>query len=176
VGGCRRELLDQVIPLNEEHLRRLVGEYISYFHEDRIHDGLGKDNAPSPADSDQARFGSEGAFESALGRSPSSLFLAASCIVFGADSSSPRFCRRPQRQVLASHHWSRRAVTQIRGRYRSPVPQLGETPTVEPLTIRSPLRHDLPTDDLVLTTHKGLSMAFAADDCGTGIAPVEHVV
>jgi tetratricopeptide (TPR) repeat protein len=32
-----------VIPLNEEHLRRLVREYISYFHEDRIHDGLGKD-------------------------------------------------------------------------------------------------------------------------------------
>jgi putative transposase len=43
VGSCRRELLDQVIPLNEAHLRRLVREYISYFHEDRIHDGLGKD-------------------------------------------------------------------------------------------------------------------------------------
>jgi len=43
VGGCRRELLDHVIPLNEEHLRRLVRDYISYFHEDRIHDDLGKD-------------------------------------------------------------------------------------------------------------------------------------
>jgi putative transposase len=43
VGGCRRDLLDQVIPLNEEHLRRLLREYISYFHEDRIHDSLGKD-------------------------------------------------------------------------------------------------------------------------------------
>jgi len=43
VGGCRRELLDYVIPLNEEHLRRLVRDYISYFHDDRIHDGLGKD-------------------------------------------------------------------------------------------------------------------------------------
>jgi transposase InsO family protein len=43
VGGCRRELLDHVIPLNEEHLRRLVRDYVSYFHEDRIHDGLGKD-------------------------------------------------------------------------------------------------------------------------------------
>jgi putative transposase len=43
VGGCRRELLDHVIPLNEEHLRRLIRDYISYFHEDRIHDGLGKD-------------------------------------------------------------------------------------------------------------------------------------
>jgi hypothetical protein len=44
VSGCRRELLDHVIPLNEEHLRRLVLDYVSYFHEDnRIHDGLGKD-------------------------------------------------------------------------------------------------------------------------------------
>ena len=43
VGSCRRELLDHVIPLNEEHLRRLVRDYISYFHEDRIHDSLDKD-------------------------------------------------------------------------------------------------------------------------------------
>ncbi|MFN0102350.1 MAG: integrase core domain-containing protein, partial [Bryobacteraceae bacterium] len=43
VGGCRRELRDYVIPLNERHLRRLVGDYVSYFHDDRIHDSLGKD-------------------------------------------------------------------------------------------------------------------------------------
>jgi transposase InsO family protein len=43
IGGCRRELLDRVIPLNEKHLRRLVREYVAYFHEDRIHDALGKD-------------------------------------------------------------------------------------------------------------------------------------
>ena len=43
VGSCRRELLDHVIPLNEGHLRRLVGDYVSYFHEDRIHDSLDKD-------------------------------------------------------------------------------------------------------------------------------------
>ena len=43
VGGCRRELLDHVIPLNERHLRRLIRDYVSYFHEDRIHDSLGKD-------------------------------------------------------------------------------------------------------------------------------------
>jgi putative transposase len=43
VGSCRRELLDHVIPLNEEHLRRLIREYVRYYHEDRIHDGLGKD-------------------------------------------------------------------------------------------------------------------------------------
>jgi transposase InsO family protein len=43
VGGCRREMLDHVIPLNEQHLRRLVRDYVSYFQEDRIHDSLGKD-------------------------------------------------------------------------------------------------------------------------------------
>jgi len=43
VGGCRREMLDHVIPLNEQHLRRLVGDYVSYFHDDRIHDSLAKD-------------------------------------------------------------------------------------------------------------------------------------
>jgi transposase InsO family protein len=43
VGGCRREMLDHVIPLNEQHLRRLVRDYVSYFHDDRIHDSLGKD-------------------------------------------------------------------------------------------------------------------------------------
>jgi transposase InsO family protein len=43
VGSCRRELLDHVIPLNEQHLRRLLGDFIRYYHEDRTHDGLGKD-------------------------------------------------------------------------------------------------------------------------------------
>ena len=35
VGSCRRELLDHVIALNEHHLRRLLSEYISYYHNDR---------------------------------------------------------------------------------------------------------------------------------------------
>jgi transposase InsO family protein len=43
VGSCRRELLDHVIALNEEHLRRLIRDYVAYFHEDRIHDSLSKD-------------------------------------------------------------------------------------------------------------------------------------
>jgi hypothetical protein len=43
VGSCRRELLDHVIPLNEAHLRRLIREYVVYFHQDRIHDALNKD-------------------------------------------------------------------------------------------------------------------------------------
>jgi len=43
VGSCRRELLDHVIVLNESHLRRLVREYVQYYHEDRIHDALKKE-------------------------------------------------------------------------------------------------------------------------------------
>ena len=43
VGSCRRELLDHVIPLDERHMKRLLGEYISYHHEDRTHPGLGKE-------------------------------------------------------------------------------------------------------------------------------------
>jgi len=44
VGSCRREMLvDHVIVFNESHLRRLVREYIHYYHEDRIHDSLDKD-------------------------------------------------------------------------------------------------------------------------------------
>jgi transposase InsO family protein len=43
VGSCRRELLDHVLPLNESHLRRLIGEYVTYHAEDRIHDSLAKD-------------------------------------------------------------------------------------------------------------------------------------
>ena len=42
IGSCRREVLDHIIPLNETHLRRLIGEYVMYHHEDRIHDALEK--------------------------------------------------------------------------------------------------------------------------------------
>ena len=34
---------DHVIALNEQHLRRLVRDYVSYYHQDRIHDSLDKD-------------------------------------------------------------------------------------------------------------------------------------
>jgi hypothetical protein len=39
----RRDLLDYVIVLNQRHLRRLMKNYIRYYHEDRTHLGLGKD-------------------------------------------------------------------------------------------------------------------------------------
>src|SRR6202795_4246322 len=42
VGSCRRDLLDQIVSLNERHLKRLLSEYVRYHHEDRTHLGLEK--------------------------------------------------------------------------------------------------------------------------------------
>ena len=42
VGSCRRDLLDHVIALDERHLKRLLSQYISYYHDDRTHLGLEK--------------------------------------------------------------------------------------------------------------------------------------
>jgi putative transposase len=42
VESCRRDLLDHVIAVNERHLKRLLAEYIRYYHDDRTHLGLGK--------------------------------------------------------------------------------------------------------------------------------------
>jgi len=43
VGSVRRELLDHVIVLNRRHPRRLLNDYVRYYHEDRTHLALGKD-------------------------------------------------------------------------------------------------------------------------------------
>jgi len=40
VGSARRELLDQVIVLNENHLHRLLHEYVDYYNTDRVHTEL----------------------------------------------------------------------------------------------------------------------------------------
>ena len=42
VGNCRRDLLDRVIVLNERHLKRLMSEYVRYYHDDRTHLALAK--------------------------------------------------------------------------------------------------------------------------------------
>ena len=44
VGSCRRELLNHVIVLNQQHLYRLLEEYILYYNEDRTHYSLNKDS------------------------------------------------------------------------------------------------------------------------------------
>jgi putative transposase len=42
VESCRRDLLDHVIALNRHHLRRLLADYVGYYHDDRTHLGLEK--------------------------------------------------------------------------------------------------------------------------------------
>jgi putative transposase len=42
VESCRRDLLDHIIAVNQGHLKRLLSEYVHYYHEDRTHLGLGK--------------------------------------------------------------------------------------------------------------------------------------
>jgi putative transposase len=42
VGSCRHDLLDHVIVLSERHLKRLVNDYVRYYHEDRTHLSLDK--------------------------------------------------------------------------------------------------------------------------------------
>jgi transposase InsO family protein len=40
VGSARRELLDHVIVFNEEHLRRLLRDYVAYYNAERVHTRL----------------------------------------------------------------------------------------------------------------------------------------
>ena len=47
IGTIRRELLDHVIVLNEQHLRRRLRSYLGYYHGSRTHLALEKD-APAP--------------------------------------------------------------------------------------------------------------------------------
>ena len=43
VGSSRRELLDHTIALNKPHLWQVIGEYVMYDHQGRIHDAVQKD-------------------------------------------------------------------------------------------------------------------------------------
>ena len=47
IGSIRRECLDHVIVLNEEHLKRILGAYFRYYHRWRTHLSLEMD-APEP--------------------------------------------------------------------------------------------------------------------------------
>lgn len=40
VGSCRRELLDHVIPLGERHFKRLLLEYVGYYHSEALSEVL----------------------------------------------------------------------------------------------------------------------------------------
>jgi len=42
-GTLRRELLDKIIVFNQMQLHRVLGQFITYYHQDRFHWGLEKD-------------------------------------------------------------------------------------------------------------------------------------
>ena len=41
VGSVRRELLDHVVVLSDEHLRRSLREYVDYYNNERVHTSIG---------------------------------------------------------------------------------------------------------------------------------------
>ncbi|MGB5502707.1 MAG: integrase core domain-containing protein, partial [Polyangiales bacterium] len=47
IGTLRRDCLDHVIVLGEQHLRRILRKYLEYYHRSRTHLALDKD-APEP--------------------------------------------------------------------------------------------------------------------------------
>jgi transposase InsO family protein len=49
IGSLRRECLDHVIPLNEERLRRILTDYLVYYHRHRTHRSLEQDCPEPPA-------------------------------------------------------------------------------------------------------------------------------
>jgi transposase InsO family protein len=58
VGSVRRELLDHVVVLGEDHLRRLLREYVDYYNRERVHTSLGdapEGRAAQARPSDQAK-------------------------------------------------------------------------------------------------------------------------
>ncbi len=58
VGSVRRELLDHVVVLGENHLRRLLREYVQYYNGERVHTSIGdapEGRAVQSRPSDQAK-------------------------------------------------------------------------------------------------------------------------
>ena len=51
VGSVRRELLDYVVVLNEDHLRRLLREYVDYYNAERVHTSIGDAPVGRPVES-----------------------------------------------------------------------------------------------------------------------------
>ena len=48
IGTIRRECLDQIIPLNDKHIKRVLREWIDYYNTGRPHSSLGP-NIPEPS-------------------------------------------------------------------------------------------------------------------------------
>ena len=57
IGSIRRECLDHTVIFNERHLRRVLKEYLRYYHKSRTHLGLEKD-CPRPRPVESLELGS----------------------------------------------------------------------------------------------------------------------
>jgi len=44
IGSIRRECLDHIIVVNEQHLRRVLRSYVDYYHSSRTHQSLDNDS------------------------------------------------------------------------------------------------------------------------------------
>jgi len=51
VGSVRRELLDHVVVLHEDHLGRLLREYVDYYNDERVHTSIGDAPTGRPVES-----------------------------------------------------------------------------------------------------------------------------
>jgi putative transposase len=118
IGNCRRELLDHSIILNDVHLRRLVRDYISYYHADRIHDSLEKDTpAMRPVSSRPDQFARlvslrriGGCIIDTTGRSlpkeVSSWMRNLSSLQGSVSDAAPRLASREASRILQHFHFS----------------------------------------------------------------------
>jgi transposase InsO family protein len=50
VRSIKEECLDRLIPFGEEHFRRAVAEFVTHYHRERNHQGLGNDLIELPPD------------------------------------------------------------------------------------------------------------------------------
>ena len=55
VGSARRELLDHVIVFDEQHLRRLLDDYVAYYNAERVHTRLRDSPAGRPMEDRPSR-------------------------------------------------------------------------------------------------------------------------
>ena len=44
IGSIKKDCVNHLVVLNEDHLKHKLWEYIKYYHEDRTHIGLDKDS------------------------------------------------------------------------------------------------------------------------------------
>jgi hypothetical protein len=73
-------MLENVIPLNEQHLMRLGQEYVRYYHDDRTHIGLGKQTPGARAIEQRTNLLQRNLRQPATRRASSSVYLGTSSV------------------------------------------------------------------------------------------------